>query len=90
METLKKRSGVDAALKSKREALAVDKVSVTRFLSYAHAKDVVVTVKKFLSTRGDVVADERTNAVIVNDMAPKVLPIIDRLAYAARSHRPKK
>jgi type IV pilus assembly protein PilQ len=60
------------------EALAVEKVSVTRFLSYAHAKDVMVTVKKFLSQRGDVVADERTNAVIVNDI-PKVIPIIDRL-----------
>ena len=35
-------------------------------------------MKKFLSVRGDVVADERTNAVIVNDI-PKVLPIIDRL-----------
>ena len=60
------------------EALAVEKVSVTRFLSYAHAKDVMLTVKKFLSQRGDVVADERTNAVIVNDI-PKVIPIIDRL-----------
>ncbi len=60
------------------EALAVEKVSVTRFLSYAHAKDVILTVKKFLSQRGDVVADERTNAVIVNDI-PKVIPVIDRL-----------
>jgi len=60
------------------EALAVEKVSITRFLSYAHAKDVIVTVKKFLSQRGDVVADERTNAIIVNDI-PKVIPIIDRL-----------
>src|SRR6202041_2652845 len=60
------------------EALAVEKVSVTRFLSYAHAKNVIITVKKFLWVRGDVVADERTNAVIVNDI-PKVLPIIDRL-----------
>ncbi|HEX3819245.1 MAG TPA: type IV pilus secretin PilQ [Candidatus Sulfotelmatobacter sp.] len=60
------------------EALAVEKVSVTRFLSYAKAKDVIVTVKKFLSQRGDVVADDRTNAVIVNDI-PKVIPIIDRL-----------
>jgi type IV pilus assembly protein PilQ len=77
VETLKKEAeGRRAQVEA--EALAVDKVSVTRFLSYAHAKDVVVTVKKFLSTRGDVVADERTNAVIVNDI-PKVLPIIDRL-----------
>jgi type IV pilus assembly protein PilQ len=60
------------------EALAVEKVSVTRFLSYAKAKDVVITVKKFLSQRGDVVADDRTNAVIVNDI-PKVIPTIDRL-----------
>ncbi len=60
------------------ETLAVEKVSVTRFLSYAKAKDVVVTVKKFLSQRGDVVADDRTNAVIINDI-PKVIPTIDRL-----------
>jgi type IV pilus assembly protein PilQ len=60
------------------EALAVEKVSVTRFLSYAKAKDVIITVKKFLSQRGDVVADDRTNAVIVNDI-PKVIPVIDRL-----------
>ncbi len=60
------------------EAMAVDKVQVTRFLSYAKAKDAIVTVKKFLSQRGDVVADDRTNAVIVNDI-PKVIPTIDRL-----------
>jgi type IV pilus assembly protein PilQ len=60
------------------EALAVEKVSVTRFLSYAKAKDVIITVKKFLSQRGDVVADDRTNAVIINDI-PKVIPTIDRL-----------
>jgi type IV pilus assembly protein PilQ len=60
------------------EALAVEKVSVTRFLSYAKAKDVIITVKKFISQRGDVVADDRTNAVIINDI-PKVIPVIDRL-----------
>ena len=77
VDTLKKEAdGRRAQIES--EALAVEKVSVTRFLSYAHAKDVIITVKKFLSQRGDVVADERTNAVIVNDI-PKVIPIIDRL-----------
>ena len=60
------------------EALAVDKQTVTRFLSYAHAKDVLQTVKKFLSQRGDAVADERTNAVIISDI-PAVMPNIDRL-----------
>jgi type IV pilus assembly protein PilQ len=60
------------------EALAVDKETVTRFLSYAHAKDVIPTIKKFVSQRGDVVADERTNAVIISDI-PAVMPNIDRL-----------
>jgi len=77
VDTLKKEADGRRA-QVEAEALAVEKVSVTRFLSYAHAKDVIITVKKFLSVRGDVVADERTNAVIVNDI-PKVLPVIDRL-----------
>ncbi len=77
VETLKKeaenrRAQIDA------EALAVDKVSITRFLSYAHAKDVLLPVRKFLSQRGDVVADERTNSLIVSDI-PAVLPQIDRI-----------
>jgi len=67
-----RRAQIDA------EALAVDKVSITRFLSYAHAKDVILPVKKFLSQRGDVVADERTNSLIVSDI-PAVLPQIDRI-----------
>ncbi|HLW87619.1 MAG TPA: type IV pilus secretin PilQ [Terriglobales bacterium] len=60
------------------EALAVDKTTFTRFLSYAHAKDLVVTCKKFISSRGDVIADERTNAIIVTDV-PSVIPAIDAL-----------
>jgi type IV pilus assembly protein PilQ len=60
------------------EALAVDKVSVTRFLSYAHSKDVVPTIKKFLTQRGDVISDDRTNALIIQDI-PAVMPAVDRL-----------
>ena len=60
------------------EAMAIERVTVTRFLSYAHAKDVQPTLKKFLSQRGEVVADERTNAIIINDI-PSVIPPIDRL-----------
>jgi type IV pilus assembly protein PilQ len=77
VETLKKEADARRA-QIESEALAVEKVSVTRFLSYAKAKDAIVTVKKFLSQRGDVVADDRTNAVIINDI-PKVIPTIDRL-----------
>src|SRR5437588_1947259 len=77
VETLKKEAeGRRAQVEA--EALAVEKVSVTRFLSYAHAKDVVPTVKNFLSQRGDVIADERTNALIIQDI-PNVIPPIDRL-----------
>jgi type IV pilus assembly protein PilQ len=60
------------------QALAVDKVSVTRFLSYAHSKDVLPTVKKLLSARGDVITDDRTNALIIQDI-PSVIPEIDKL-----------
>jgi type IV pilus assembly protein PilQ len=60
------------------EALAVDKVTITRFLSYAHSKDVVPTLKKFLTQRGDIVSDDRTNALIISDI-PAVLPQVDRL-----------
>jgi type IV pilus secretin PilQ/predicted competence protein len=71
-EAENRRAQIDA------EALAVDKVSITRFLSYAHSKDVMLPVKKFLSQRGDVVADERTNSLIISDI-PAVLPQIDRI-----------
>src|SRR4051794_32210363 len=77
VETLKHEADSRRA-QIESEALAVEKVSVTRFLSYAKAKDAIVTVKKFLSQRGDVVADDRTNAVIINDI-PKAIPTIDRL-----------
>ena len=77
VETLRKeaenrRAQIDA------EALAVDKVTITRFLSYAHAKDVLTTLKKFISQRGDIVADERTNSLIISDI-PASLPQIDRI-----------
>jgi type IV pilus assembly protein PilQ len=65
-------------LQVEAEQLAVPKVSVTRFLSYAHAKDVVPTVKKLLSPRGDIISDDRMNALIIQDI-PNVIPDIDRL-----------
>jgi type IV pilus assembly protein PilQ len=60
------------------ESMAVERVTVTRFLSYAHSKDVVATIKKFLSSRGDIVADDRTNAIIISDI-PGTIPGVDRL-----------
>jgi type IV pilus assembly protein PilQ len=77
VDTLKKEADARRA-QQESEALAVEKVTVTRFLSYAHSKDVVPTIKKFLSQRGDVISDDRTNAIIISDI-PNVIPALDRL-----------
>jgi type IV pilus assembly protein PilQ len=77
VETLK-REAENRRGQIEAEALAVDKVTITRFLSYSHSKDVVPTLKKFLSQRGDIVSDDRTNALIISDI-PAVLPQLDRL-----------
>jgi len=77
IDTLEKEAKARQA-QQEAETLAVEKVTVTRFLSYARSKDVVATAKKLLSVRGDVIADDRTNALIVQDI-PAVIPNIDRL-----------
>jgi len=77
VETMRREAEAKRA-QAEAEALAVDKQTVTRFLSYAHSKDVMPTVKKFLSARGDVVADDRSNALIVEDI-PSVLPKVEEL-----------
>ena len=75
--TLRKEAE-DRRAQEEAESLAVSKVTVTRFLSYAHSKDVVPTLKKFLTQRGDVISDDRTNALIISDI-PSVIPGIDNL-----------
>lgn len=77
VDTLRKEAESRRA-QQEAEAMAIDKVTVTRFLSYAHSKDVVTTLKKFLSQRGDMVSDDRTNAIIISDI-PSVIPPIDKL-----------
>ena len=77
IDTLRKEAEARRA-QIEAEALAVDKVTVTRYLSYAHSKDVVPTLKKLLSSRGDIISDDRTNAVIIQDI-PSVIPLVDRL-----------
>jgi type IV pilus assembly protein PilQ len=77
VDTLRKESEARRA-QVEAKALAADKMTRTHFLSYAHAKDVVPTIKRFLSSRGEVIADERTNALIIQDI-PSVFPEVDRL-----------
>ena len=76
-DTLRKEA-VDRRAQSEAVALAVDRQTITRFLSYAKAKEIVPTIKRFLTARGDVISDERTNALIISDI-PSVLPNLDRL-----------
>jgi len=77
LETLRKEAEARRA-QIEAQAMAVDKITVTRFLSYAHSKDVVPTLKKLLSSRGDIISDDRTNALIIQDIAA-VIPEVDRL-----------
>src|SRR6185312_3909243 len=76
-ETLRKEAEAIRATQE-AQALAVDRVTVTRYLSYGTAKNVVPTLKAFLSKRGDIIADDRTNSIIIQDI-PSVIPGIDRL-----------
>ena len=69
---------IDRRAQSEAVALAVDRQTITRFLSYAKARNVVPIIKKFLTARGEVISDERTNALIISDI-PSVLPNLDSL-----------
>jgi type IV pilus assembly protein PilQ len=62
--------------KAQEEALEV--VTATRVLSYAKADTLVPTIKKFLSPRGDVIADSRSNMLIIRDI-PSSIPKVDNL-----------
>src|SRR6478609_282630 len=77
LETMKTEAETRRAQQD-AQALAVPKQTITRYMSYGHAKDAVTVVKKFLSARGDVVADDRSNALIVEDI-PAVLPKVEEL-----------
>jgi type IV pilus assembly protein PilQ len=77
LETLKTEAEARAAQQT-AQALAVPKKTITRYLSYGQSKDAVIIVKKFLSPRGDVVADPRTNSLIIEDI-PSTLPKIEEL-----------
>jgi type IV pilus secretin PilQ/predicted competence protein len=60
------------------QAEAANVITTTRVLSYAKATALVDTLKKFLSPRGDIIADDRSNTLIIRDI-PSTLPVIDNL-----------
>lgn len=76
-ETMKKEAD-EAKDLAKAQIEAADVITTTRVLNYAKASDLTDTIKKFLSPRGDVLADPRTNTLIISDI-PTVIPVIDNL-----------
>jgi type IV pilus assembly protein PilQ len=75
--TIKKEAEENRDL-AKAQAEAADVVTTTRVLNYAKATDMALTLKKFLSSRGEILADERSNTLIIRDV-PSVFPVIDNL-----------
>jgi type IV pilus assembly protein PilQ len=76
-ETLKREAETDRDL-AKAQAEAVAPVTVTRVLSYAKASTMRDVLKKFLTTRGDILSDDRSNQLIIRDI-PSVIPTLDNL-----------
>jgi type IV pilus assembly protein PilQ len=63
----------------KAETDSIDMVTITRVLSYAKADTVMTTtLKKFLTSRGDITPDVRSNTLIIRDI-PSSIPKIDEL-----------
>jgi type IV pilus assembly protein PilQ len=76
-DTLKKEAETQRDLE-RAQADATNPVTVTRVLSYAKASALKDTLKKFLSSRGDILADDRSNQLIIRDI-PQVIPTVDNL-----------
>jgi len=70
--------------------LEVEPITITRTLSYAKAEDVEKVIRDggILSTRGKVMVDKRTNALIISDI-PKKLQPLDQLISTLDSETPQ-
>jgi type IV pilus secretin PilQ/predicted competence protein len=75
--TLQKEAETQRDLE-KAQAEAVAPVTVTRVLSYSKASTMATTLKKFLSSRGDILFDERSNQLVIRDI-PSIVPVLDNL-----------
>jgi type IV pilus assembly protein PilQ len=74
-DTLKAEEESRMQLEQARQA-GVERVTVMRPLSYARATQMMTTLMKFRSPRGEMVADDRTNTLIITDI-PQAIPTID-------------
>jgi type IV pilus secretin PilQ/predicted competence protein len=55
-----------------QQALAVPLRQVTQPVNYARARDLAGLIRRNLSTKGEVVVDERTNTLVITDIPTKV------------------
>jgi type IV pilus assembly protein PilQ len=76
-ETLRREAEQVTAL-AKAQNDAIETVTTTRVLSYAKADALVAPLKRFLTARGDLIADPRSNTLIIRDI-PSSLPRIENL-----------
>ncbi len=76
-DTLKKEADSSRDLE-KAQNDATPTTTVTRVLSYAKASTIMPTLKKFLSPKGDILADDPSNQLIIRDIPAKI-PDIDNL-----------
>jgi type IV pilus assembly protein PilQ len=79
LDTIKKEAETARDVR-KAENDAQEMVTVTRVLSYSKADSLKDTLKKFLTGRGDILADPRSNQLIIRDI-PAVIPTIDNLIH---------
>ncbi|MCA9550190.1 MAG: pilus assembly protein PilQ [Myxococcales bacterium] len=72
VDTLERLTEADAARLARRDLAEAEGRLVTRVirLSYAQAAELAPVVRAVLSPRGTVVVDERTNSLVVTDVAP--------------------
>src|SRR6202011_2357165 len=77
LDTIKKEAETARDVR-KAENDAQEMVTVTRVLSYSKADTLKDTLKKFLTARGDILSDSRSNQLIVRDITSGI-PTIDNL-----------
>lgn len=77
LDTIKKEAETARDVR-KAENDAQEMVTVTRVLNYSKAESLAPTLKKFLTSRGDILFDARSNQLIIRDI-PATIPNIDNL-----------
>lgn len=75
--TLKKEAEERRDL-AKAESESVPQETITRVLSYAKATAIRDTLRRFLSPRGEILADERSNTLVIRDI-PTVFATLNTL-----------